>query len=176
MLHLRGLDTVRISKGKGHAGEGMVLDGRVRGVDRLGIDAADEAAVLGVGGLVLLSLMLVATCLGFVVAGTLLFLIFIFFSLPYLVLWSIMMVGMILLLILLCGLLVLFLRGVGWFMRFGTRDRALLPEPPGVWDSEWVTVPATAICVDDIAHWPYTPGLLVKWVAFLGTLRWPAGV
>ena len=29
MLHLRVLDTVRISKVKGHADEGMVLDGRV---------------------------------------------------------------------------------------------------------------------------------------------------
>ena len=28
MLHLRGRDTVRISKVKGHADEGMVLDGR----------------------------------------------------------------------------------------------------------------------------------------------------
>ena len=36
-------------------------------------------------------------------------------------------------------------------------------------------MPATAICVDDIARWPYTPGLLVKWVAFLGNLHWPAG-
>ena len=32
------------------------------------------------------------------------------------------------------------------------RDRAFLPGPPGIWDSEWVTVPATAICVDDIAQ------------------------
>ena len=36
-------------------------------------------------------------------------------------------------------------------------------------------MPATAICDDDIAHWPYTPGFLVKWVAFLGTLHWRAG-
>ena len=34
-------DTVRISKVKGHADEGMVLDGRVREIDRLGNDAAD---------------------------------------------------------------------------------------------------------------------------------------
>ena len=47
MLHLRGLDTVRISKVKGHADEGMVLDGRVRELDRLGNDAADEAADFG---------------------------------------------------------------------------------------------------------------------------------
>ena len=35
MLHHRGLDTVRISKVKGHADEGMVLHGRVREVDRI---------------------------------------------------------------------------------------------------------------------------------------------
>ena len=57
---------------------------------------------------------------GFVVAGTLLFLTFIGFSLPFLGLWSVMMVGMVLLLILLFGLLVLFPRVVGWFTRFGT--------------------------------------------------------
>ena len=47
MLHLRGLDTVRVTKVKGHADEGMVLDGRVR--DRLGNNAADEAADFGRG-------------------------------------------------------------------------------------------------------------------------------
>ena len=34
MLHLRGQDTARITKVKGHADQGMVLDGRVRKVDR----------------------------------------------------------------------------------------------------------------------------------------------
>ena len=47
MLHLRGRDAVRVSKVKGHADEGMVLDGRVREVDRLGNNAADEAADYG---------------------------------------------------------------------------------------------------------------------------------
>ena len=50
MLHLRGLDTVdtvRISMVKGHADEVKVLDGRVREIDRLGNDAADEAADFG---------------------------------------------------------------------------------------------------------------------------------
>ena len=55
------------------------------------------------------------------------------------------------------------------------RDRAFLPGPPGLWDSDWVHVPASAICAEDIAHWPYTPGLLVKWVSFLAGLHWPAG-
>ena len=55
------------------------------------------------------------------------------------------------------------------------RDRAFLPGPPGIWSSDWITVPSTVICADDIAQWPYTTGLLVKWVSFLNTLHWPAG-
>ena len=55
------------------------------------------------------------------------------------------------------------------------RDRAFLPGRPGIWCSEWLQVPATAICADDIALWPYTPGLLVKWVSFLNSLHWPVG-
>ena len=47
MLHLRGPDTVRTTKVKGHADEDMVLHGRVRGEDKLGNDAADEAADFG---------------------------------------------------------------------------------------------------------------------------------
>ena len=43
--------------------------------------------IMYVGGSVLLSLMLVETCLEFVAAGTLLFLIFIDFSMLFLVLW-----------------------------------------------------------------------------------------
>ena len=99
MLHLWVLDTVRVTKVKGHADEGMVLDGLVREVDRIGNDAA--------------------------AVGILSFLTFIVFSLLFLVPWSIMMVGMVLLLILLSGLLVLYVRGVGWFMRFGTGHSCL---------------------------------------------------
>ena len=47
MLDLRGRDTVRVTKVKGHADEGMVFDGRVRELDRLGTNAADEAADFG---------------------------------------------------------------------------------------------------------------------------------
>ena len=47
MLQLRGSDTVRVSKVKGHADEDMVVDGRVRDLDRLGNRAADEAADFG---------------------------------------------------------------------------------------------------------------------------------
>ena len=47
MLDLRGRDTVRVTKVEGHADEGMVFDGRVRELGRLGNNAADEAADLG---------------------------------------------------------------------------------------------------------------------------------
>ena len=76
--------------------------------------------ILDGGGLVQPSLMLDETCLGFVVAGTLLFLIFIDSSLLFLVLWLIMMILVVLLLTLWFGLLVLLVKGVGWFLQFGT--------------------------------------------------------
>ena len=47
MLRLGGLDTVPIAEVKGHADEGMVRDGGVRDLDRLGNNAADEAADFG---------------------------------------------------------------------------------------------------------------------------------
>ena len=60
-------------------------------------------------------------------------------------------------------------------MIHAVRDRAFLPGPPGIWHSEWFQVPAAAICAEDIALWPYTPGLLVKWVSLLNSLHWPVG-
>ena len=47
MLHVQGLDTAQITKVKGHADEGMVLDGRVWEVDWFGNNSADEAADFG---------------------------------------------------------------------------------------------------------------------------------
>ena len=147
----------------------MVLDGRVREIDRIGNDAANEAAALGrrVGNAVIDARRnLSGVCgrwypvlldlHGFFIAivvnhddlgGTA----------PDPLVWS-------------AGALSKRRRLV-----HAVRDRAFLPGPPGFWDSEWVNVPASAICAEDIAQWPYTPGLLVKWVAFVGTLHWPIG-
>ena len=47
MIDLRGRNTIRVTKVKGHADEGMVSDGRVRELDRIGNNAADEAADFG---------------------------------------------------------------------------------------------------------------------------------
>ena len=147
----------------------------VRFVERIGwvMTLLMRLLILDEEGSVLLSLMLVVTCLGVVVSGTLSFLTFIDFSLLFLVLWLIMMVLVVLLLTLLSGLLVLFIRGRRQV--FAVRDRAFLPGPPRIWHSEWFQVPAAAVCAEDIALWPYTPGLLVKWISFLNSLHWPVG-
>ena len=172
MLHLRGLDTVRISKVKGHADQGMVLDGRVREVDRVGNDAADEAADCGrrsVGHAVIDARRnLSGVCGRWYPVLLDLHRFFIAISravvnhdgrdgtAPDPLVWS-------------AGALPKRRRLV-----HAVRDRAVLPGPPGIGDSEWVNVPASAICAEDIAHWPYTPSLLLSgspfWVVFTGLL------
>ena len=77
------------------------------------------------------------------------------------------------LLILWFGLLVLCLRGERRLVH-PVRDLALLPGPPAIWLGEWVAGPSVTVGADDVAQWPYTPGLLVKWVSFLSSLHWPS--
>ena len=48
--------------------------------------------------------------------------------------------------------------------------QVLLP----IWDSGWVGVLPTIVCAEDVCGWPYSVGILVKLVAFPGTLHWPA--
>ena len=60
-------------------------------------------------------------------------------------------------------------------MVHAVRNLAMLPGPPAIWLGEWFAGPVVTIGVDDVAQWPYTPGLLVNWVTFLVTLHWPAG-
>ena len=120
MLHFRGLNTVRISKVKGHADEALVRAGAVRGLDKLGNDGADEAAAFGRTRVPwwdmdarrnffwCLRRPIVLPC----IVSLLLFL----------GLWLIMMVVLVLLLILLSGRLVVLLRsdglrcGIGFFL------------------------------------------------------------
>ena len=53
------------------------------------------------------------------------------------------------------------------------RNLAMLPGPPALWLGEWVAGQSVTLDADDVAQWPYTPGLLVEWVSFLGSLHWP---
>ena len=147
----------------------------VRFVGRIGLvmTLLMRLLILDEEGLVMLSFMLVVICLGSVGAGILLCLIFISFfivisrtkvyhdglggSAPDPLVWS-------------AGALNKRSRLV-----FAVRDRAFLPGPPGIWNSEWFQVPAAVVCAEDVALWPYTLGLLVKWISFLNSLHWPAG-
>ena len=164
MLHLRGRDTVRITKVKGHADEGMVLDGRVRELDSFGNCAADDAADFGrrrVSDAVIdVRRNLSGGCVRFypVILDLHRFFIAIARALvnhdglggtaPDPPVWS-------------AGALHKRRRLV-----HAVRDRAFLLGQPCIWDSQWVTVPASVICAGNVAHCPYTTGLWVKWVAF----------
>ena len=171
MIDLRGGDTVRITKVKGHADEGMVADGRVRMVDRLGNNAADEAADFGrrrVGPAVIDARRnLSGVCSRWYPVVRDLHRFFIALSgavvnhdvfgstAPDPMVWS-------------ASSLPRRRRLV-----HAVRNLAMLPGPPALWLGEWVAGPSVALDADDVAQWPYTPGLLVKWVSFLGSLHWP---
>ena len=173
MLHLRGLDTVCISKVKGHADDGMVLHGQVRREDKLGNDAADEAADFGCRrvspAVIDARRNLSGVCGRWYPVILVLHRFFVAISrtvvnhdgrsgtAPDPLVWS-------------AGALHKRRRLV-----HAVRDRAFLPGPPGIWCSEWFQIPAAVVCAEDIGLWPYTPGLLVKWVSFLNSLHWPIG-
>ena len=166
MLHHRGLDTVRISKVKGHAVmTWFFMVGFVEEVDRLGNDAADEAADFGRrrdGKTVIDARRNLSGVCGRWYPVTLDFHRF-FIAIsrtvvnhdgrggtaPDPLVWS-------------AGALHKRRRLVQ-----AIRDRAFLPRPPGIWHSEWFQIPDAVICAEDLALWPSTPGLLVKWVSFL---------
>ena len=113
MLFLKSFGTVKISKNKGHAGEGTVLQGRVRNLDRLGNKALQ---ILGGGGFLFTLLMLAGISSEFVAGGVLLFYIFMVFLLPLLGRLLIMMMMVVLRQTLLFGLLVLCLKNAGMLM------------------------------------------------------------
>ena len=149
-----------VSKVKGHADDGMVQRGHVRREDRLGNDAADEAADFGrrrVSPVVIdarrnfsgvcgrwypvildLHRFFIAISRAVVnhddLGGTA----------PDPLVWS-------------AGALRKRRRLV-----HAVRDRAFLPGPPGIWHSEWLQVPSVVVSNADVDLWPYTPCLLIK--------------
>ena len=173
MLRLRGPDTVRISKVKGHADEAMVLHGQVREVDRLGNNAADEAADFGrrrVSNAVIDARRNLSGVCNH---------------------WYPLLLDLHRFFIAISRAVVNHDGGIGtaldplvWStgalpkrrrLVHAVRDRAFLLGPPALWDSEWVNIPASVISAADVALWPYTPGLLVEWFSFLVSLHWPVG-
>ena len=55
-----------------------------------------------------------------------------------------------------------------------TVDLASLPGPPGFLNNSWVQVHAGHITAADIAAWPCSVGILVRFTSFRGTLHWPS--
>ena len=53
------------------------------------------------------------------------------------------------------------------------RDFVFLPGLAPIWDSGWVGFLLSAVDAEDVCSWPYFVGILVKLVAFSGSLPWP---
>ena len=44
------------------------------------------------------------------------------------------------------------------------RDLAMVPGPPAIWTSGWFNVSVSASGAQDVADWPYSVSILVKWL------------
>ena len=173
LLCLRGFDTVRISKVKGHASEDMVVDGRVRDLDLLGNKAADQAADFG-RRRVLVHVIdarrnLVGGCNR----------------------WYPVVRHLHRFFIAIARVVVNIDDGRGtapdpsclecWFfaqearITHAVRDFAFLPGPLVFGLGIGFLLVLVVSLLRDVRVWPYSVSLLVKVLAFLGTLHWPAG-
>ena len=47
--------------------------------------------------------------------------------------------------------------------------------PPGFLNSSWTQVAAGRIAGADIAAWPYSVSILIRFTSFLSSLHWPSG-
>ena len=159
MIHLRSVQSTKVSKVKGHADDDMVAVGRVRVEDRIGNDFAGSSADFG-GRRV--SDLTIDVRRRFLSACILLFWSFIVFSLPSLVLWSMTMVVLGLLCILLFGPVEVWPRSE----RFVFLPGSLLGFP----------VLLVLGGMGDVGFWPYSVGLLVEFCSFLSSLHWPSTV
>ena len=173
MIRTRGRETVRVTKVKGHAEDVDCQQGRVRLVDQQGNAEADTAADLGRRhqSEVLIDAMrrlltarshwypIMADLHRFMIAvarvsvnhdgkgGTA----------PDPLVWD---------------------QGRPKVRKLDVRvnvDLASLPGPPGFLNHSWIHVHAGRITGDDVAAWPYSVGILVRFTFFLSTLHWPSG-
>ena len=173
MLRLSCLDTVRVTKVKGHADEAMVwVVGIVNWIAWVTMLLMRRLTLVA-GGLNLRLLMLAVILLGLwqVVSRSSYFTSFFFNAIsqaavnhddgsghaPDPFVWS-------------AGALPKVRRVV-----HAVRDRVfLLPGSVDLWEGEWISLGASPITAGDVEVWAYSVGLLVKLSAFLGTLHWPA--
>ena len=175
MVRYRSARSVKVSKVKGHATDRMVAEGKVRGEDKEGNDAADIAADFGR------------------------------LRQPEVVIdarrnllrvkkeWYPRMLS-----------LHRFMVAIAWeslnisensgstadplvwdhssrpkVRRVDTRvvvDLASLPGPPGFLDSSWYSIDSGPLTDVDVVCWPFSTSMLVRFTSFLSTLRWPEGL
>ena len=174
LLDARGPGTTNISKVKGHADEGLVREGRVRELDKIGNDMADRAADLGRRRVAVGTLdarrHLSSACRSWypVICDLHRFFIEISRALvnedgkgglaPDPIVWS-------------AGGKRKQKRPIE-----AVRDYAMLPGPRRLWTGSWIRWPEISISEDDLANWPFSPGSLVQLAAFLSSLSWPGEV
>ena len=174
LVDVRGPGTTAVSKVKGHADEGMVRGGRVRELDRIGNNLADHAADLGrrrVGAdLVRDQKGFSDACRYWYPLVLVLHRFFIAISravvnddgrgglAPDPMVWC----------------------AGGKHKRRrpveAVRDYAMLPGPQRLWVGDWFRWPENRVTQEDVGRWPFSPGCLVKFVAFLSSLSWPSEV
>ena len=173
MVEWRGFGIAAVTKVKGHADEGLVAQGRVREVDRIGNNEADAAADLGGSGLTMLLLMLVGffgrACVRWYPVVQKLHRCFIAIARTALNE---------------DGVAGTAIHPVVWSAAANPKRRkveravgnfAWLPGPANLWTSDWSQVPVARIDGADVAVWPFSVGPLVKFANFLGSLHWPCG-
>ena len=174
MINTRGRDTVRVTKVKGHAKDYDVQQGRVRLVDKQGNAEADVAADLGRRHQDEVLIDARRRLLG---------------ARSH---WYPIMVDLHRFMIAIARV------SVNHDGRGGTApdplvwdqgskpkvrklairvnvDLASLPGPPGFLNSTWIQVDDGPISRDDVAAWPYSVGILIRFTSFLRHLHWPSG-
>ena len=174
MINTRGRDTVRVTKVKGHAEDVDVQQGRVRLVDKQGNAEADVAADLGRRHQDEILIDARRRLLG---ARSHWY--------PIMVDWHRFMIAI--------ARVSVNHDGKGgtapdplvWdqgskpkVRKLAIRvnvDLASLPGPPGFLNCTWIQVDAGHISHNDIAAWPYSVGILVRFTSFLSHLHWPSG-
>ena len=174
LLGRLGTGNAAVSKVKGHADEGLVAQGRVREIDRIGNNEADAAADLGRKrvhhAITDARRVFNRAC-----------------SRWYLIVCDLhrFFIAIARAALNEDGSAGTSLHPVVWSAAANPKRRrvepvvrnfAWLPALLGLWTARWFQVPGACIGVADVAVWPFSVSLWVKVVCFLGTLHWPCGV
>ena len=174
MIQLRGVQSIKVSKVKGHADDDMVAVGRVRVEDRIGNDLADRAADFGrrrVSDLVIdVRRRFLSACSSWY--PVVLDLHRFFIAIARAAVNN-------------DGCAGVALHPTVWSsggpvkkrkVRVSAWEFAWVPGPVGLWRHGSIGWPSIEVGEDDVGFWPYSVGLLVKFCSFLSSLHWPSTV